>query len=202
MSTSVTLGMRTNNTGNINGEEKLFRYIKHDVKLRDLDIDTLRILVEYLVLKGPYELVKVNNLYDGTLQEWLQSLGTEGKQGPKGDQGERGPEGPRGLPGPKGEFGLPGIQGPKGERGESAYQIAVRYGFEGTERQWIETINKGGNSIPPSINLTEKQLSTIVEQVKNEVIDITSYISDKEGNQLTLDENNKLYTNILTTTDW
>lgn len=41
----------------------------------------------------------------------------------------------------KGEIGYTGMQGPmgmKGERGESAYEIAVRHGFEGTEEEWIE----------------------------------------------------------------
>lgn len=33
-----------------------------------------------------------------------------------------------------------GTQGPKGEDGESAYEIAVRNGFEGTEQEWLESL--------------------------------------------------------------
>lgn len=33
-----------------------------------------------------------------------------------------------------------GKQGPKGDRGYSAYQIAVSQGFEGTEQEWLDSI--------------------------------------------------------------
>lgn len=43
----------------------------------------------------------------------------------------------------KGVDGYPGMQGPMGmtgEPGESAYEIAVRLGFEGTEEEWIKSL--------------------------------------------------------------
>ena len=45
-----------------------------------------------------------------------------------------GPMGPQGEPGPQ------GIQGETGADGESAYEMAVDNGFEGTETEWLESI--------------------------------------------------------------
>ena len=58
----------------------------------------------------------------------------------KGPQGEIGPQGPAGPQGPKGEDGLDGINGKDGEDGESAYEIAVRHGFEGCEKKWLKSL--------------------------------------------------------------
>ena len=46
----------------------------------------------------------------------------------RGDQGERGLPGEQGAP------------GEKGETGESAYEIACRNGFSGTEQEWLESL--------------------------------------------------------------
>ena len=65
--------------------------------------------------------VAVQQGYEGTAQEWLDSL--KGERGPQGEQGERGPRGPQGKIGPegpkgdKGDKGDQGIQGPEGPRG-------------------------------------------------------------------------------------
>ena len=53
----------------------------------------------------------------------------EGSYGPKGDKGD---------PGPKGDAGDPG---PTGSDGESAYEIACRNGYEGTEAEWLNTLS-------------------------------------------------------------
>ena len=63
--------------------------------------------------KSAYE-IAVENGFEGTEQEWLESL--------KGEKGDAGP------------------QGPKGEDGKSAYEIAVENGFEGTEQEWLESL--------------------------------------------------------------
>lgn len=36
--------------------------------------------------------------------------------------------------------GPAGYQGPMGMRGESAYEIACRHGFIGSEEQWLESL--------------------------------------------------------------
>lgn len=58
-----------------------------------------------------------------------------------GQQGNQGIQGEKGEQGAKGETGA---QGEQGEAGESAYDIAVRNGFVGTEAQWLESL-KGKN---------------------------------------------------------
>lgn len=81
--------------------------------------------------------------------------GLQGLQGPKGDTGMQGPKGDKGDKGDKGETGLQGNKGDKGDQGErgfhgydgsdgsdgrSAYQVAVAYGFTGTEQQWLDSL--------------------------------------------------------------
>ncbi|MFE0472423.1 right-handed parallel beta-helix repeat-containing protein [Streptomyces sp. NPDC058947] len=80
--------------------------------------------------EGPsaYE-VAVQNGYVGTEAQWLASL--HGQQGEQGEPGEPGPAGPPGESGPPGA---------PGEAGSSAYEIAVANGFQGTEVQWLASL--------------------------------------------------------------
>lgn len=48
--------------------------------------------------------------------------------------------GPQGFPGADGQPGADGVQG------ESAYEVAVRNGFSGTEQDWLESLRGGGSS--------------------------------------------------------
>lgn len=78
--------------------------------------------------------------------------GKDGETGPQGPQGERGPQGIQGEQGPKGEQGEQGLQGVQGVQGEqgiqgikgdtglSAYEVAVKNGFSGTEAQWLASL--------------------------------------------------------------
>lgn len=66
--------------------------------------------------------------------------GDVGPQGPIGQTGSRGPKGDIGAQGPQGPQGITGLQGATGESGESAYQIAVKLGFKGTEQEWVESL--------------------------------------------------------------
>ena len=60
--------------------------------------------------------VAVKNGFQGTEEEWLESL--KGEKGDKGEAGEQGPKGEKGDPGAKGDPGEQGIQGEKGEKGD------------------------------------------------------------------------------------
>ncbi len=66
--------------------------------------------------------------------------GDVGPQGPIGQTGSRGPKGDTGAQGPQGPQGITGLQGATGKSGESAYQIAVKLGFKGTEQEWVESL--------------------------------------------------------------
>lgn len=69
--------------------------------------------------------------------------GPQGEPGPTGPQGETGPVGPIGPQGPQGDPGIQGEAGADGQDGapgESAYEIAVDNGFEGTEEEWLASL--------------------------------------------------------------
>lgn len=57
-----------------------------------------------------------------------------------GIPGPQGPSGPTGADGAAGEAGSDGAQGLAGASGLSAYQIAVVFGFLGTEEEWLESL--------------------------------------------------------------
>jgi len=94
-----------------------------------------------------------------TEEEWLESLhgkngvngnpGQIGPQGPRGEQGIQGipgpigPQGPQGDPGIQGKQGIPGRDGRDGKDGESAFNVAVRHGFLGTEEEWLDKAVRG-----------------------------------------------------------
>lgn len=75
-----------------------------------------------------------------------------------------------------------GTQGPKGEDGESAYEIAVRNGFEGTEQEWLESLkgekgDKGDKGEPGTdgvsvVNATSDGVNIIFELSDGSTIEI------------------------------
>lgn len=109
--------------------------------------------------------IAIENGFTGTETEWLASLkgekgdqGEQGIQGEKGDTGSQGLQGIQGVQGPKGEKGDtgekgdPGIQGAdgaKGESGASAYELAVKNGFSGTETEWLESLKAPRDTMLP-----------------------------------------------------
>ena len=54
--------------------------------------------------------------------------------------------------GPRGEQGPRGFRGPKGDPGDSAYEVAVAEGFQGTEEEWLESLK--GEQGDPGTNTT------------------------------------------------
>lgn len=45
------------------------------------------------------------------------------------------------LKGPKGDLGNTGARGDRGYPGASAYEVAVRNGFKGTEQEWLASLS-------------------------------------------------------------
>ena len=133
--------------------------------------------------------VAVKNGFSGSEEEWLKSL--KGEQGPKGDEGQQGPmglQGPKGDKGDTGERGPQGVagpqgpQGPEGERGRdgangqdglngvnglSAYEIALKNGFVGTEKQWIQYLAQNKSLIDSIADtyVTKKETEALATEV-------------------------------------
>ena len=87
---------------------------------------------------------------DGTHEERTEKL--EGIKGEKGDKGDKGETGATGDVGATGAVGAAGAKGDKGDKGDtgmtgatganglSAYEIAVKNGFAGTETEWLASL--------------------------------------------------------------
>ena len=58
-------------------------------------------------------------------------------------KGPKGPQGIQGIQGEQGPAGATGATGPQGENGASAYELAVENGFEGTEEEWLASLEVG-----------------------------------------------------------
>lgn len=89
-----------------------------------------------------------------------------------------------------------GPQGPKGEEGSSAYQIAVKNGFKGTEQEWLSSL-KGPKGDKVSNEELKSAIDTYIkENPINVETDKTLTISDKAADAKVvgdkLDEMNKL----------
>jgi len=70
--------------------------------------------------------------------------GDTGEKGDKGDKGDIGETGPQGEKGDTGEKGDKGDTGDQGLRGYSAYEVAVRDGYEGSIQEWLESLKGTG----------------------------------------------------------
>jgi len=144
---NVNVELNTSNKLDLNGELVLLRDQVKNIDLDKLTPETFRLIVEYLVDNGTFALIKEVTDFEGDLADYLESIkGVKGEKGEKGDQGEpglqgpRGADGPQGSKGPQGERGLKGEAGDQGPKGESAYEIAYRNGYRGTEKQWLESL--------------------------------------------------------------
>lgn len=110
--------------------------------------------------------VAVNNGFEGDEPAWLESLkgkdGTDGTDGAAGKSAQEilqegfpdedlstpelmaafltGPRGPQGMRGADGPEGPAGKDGAAAAVGDSAYQSAVKGGFEGTEEEWLKSL--------------------------------------------------------------
>lgn len=77
--------------------------------------------------------------------------GVNGKDGLNGRDGKDGRNGINGRDGFNGVKGDKGDKGPKGDDGDSAYRVAVRNGYKGNEREWLESLKAEITMIPNQI---------------------------------------------------
>ncbi len=142
-----------------------------------------------------YELA-VQNGFTGTLIEWLNSLkGTDGRDGADGKDGINGKDGADGKDGMNGTNGTDGINGIDGKDGLSAYEIAVKNGFVGTESEWLDALKgENGSELDLSKYVTQTALIYLHDSLKRDIsaqqeqIDNLSKKSHTHNNQSALDE--------------
>lgn len=113
-----------------------------------------------------YELA-VQEGFTGSLAEWLNSL--------KGADGKDGVDGKDGINGEDGADGRNGTDGKDGENGLSAYEIALKNGFVGTESEWLASLKgkDGADGTSPEVSgfatteYVDKRLSEILVILEN-----------------------------------
>ncbi len=107
-----------------------------------------------------YELA-IQNGFTGTLTEWLNSLkGVDGKDGADGVNGKD---------------GINGKDGTDGKDGLSAYEIALKNGFVGTESEWLDSLKgkDGADGTSPEVSgfatteYVDERLSEILVILEN-----------------------------------
>ena len=84
--------------------------------------------------KSAYE-IALDHGFVGTEEQWLASL--------RGDDGANGKDGANGLDGASGLHGADGIDGEDGKDGsdgKSAYELAVEYGYSGTQEEFVQLL--------------------------------------------------------------
>lgn len=69
-------------------------------------------------------------------------------------------------------IGAGGLKGDKGEEGESAYEIAVRNGFVGTEEEWLESLKMDATELEEVVSQeVADQIGSTVEDSVEEKLD-------------------------------
>ena len=159
METNVTLQNSTEL--HLNNDEVFLRSIPAKLKVGTLTTDTLRLLVYYVTKASPYELAVESGNFEGTLQEWLESL--QANLSFKAivdtyadlatvvglEQGDLAFVTSTGKAYPFSGTDFPAEDKGLDITGDSAYQLAKKAGFAGTEAEWLVTLKgaKGDQGI-------------------------------------------------------
>lgn len=114
-----------------------------------------------------YELA-VQEGFTGSLADWLDSLkGTNGKDGTDGVDGKDGVDGVNGKDGADGRDGKDGVDG---KDGLSAYEIALKNGFTGTESEWLESLKGKDGADGTSPEVTGFATTEYVDERLSEIL--------------------------------
>lgn len=97
--------------------------------------------------------------------------------GQKGDKGDTGAQGIQGIQGEKGD---------KGETGDSAYEIAKKNGFVGTEEEWLESL-KGEEGVGGQDGKDGRSITSIIKDDDDNVIVTFSDNTTQNIGQLSFD---------------
>ena len=116
-------------------------------------------LVDY---NGNYAIDIKKGLWPGS---GLMQKGDKGPEGAKGDRGRIGPQGRNGDKGDVGEKGAQGFKGEVGPDGLTAYELAVKGGFIGSEQSWLSQL-KGDQGVGVKGEAGDSGTSAYQEAVK------------------------------------
>lgn len=111
----------------------------------------------------------------GIVSEKSSATNVRGLKGDRGAVGEKGD---------KGDDGGVGAIGAQGLRGESAYELAVKKGFGGTESEWILSLNSSAISLTPD-NTLEKKIDGLYSPEVSASVIKTRYESNSNTNPFT-----------------
>lgn len=160
METNVTL--LNNSEFYLNNEELFLRSIPTKLKVGPLTTDSLRLLVYYVTKASPYELAVETGYFTGTLQEWLDSLQAtltfKDTVATYADlvtitnlnQGDLVFVEANGKVYPFDGEGFPPEDKGLEITGASAYQLAKKAGFVGTEAEWLDSLKLKFEDLSPT----------------------------------------------------
>ena len=77
---------------------------------------------------------------------------------------------------------IKGDKGDKGEQGDSAYQVALNNGFEGTEQEWLESLKGEAGSYD------DTAIQESVSYLNQDVLLLKATTSSLEGQDLLMEE--------------
>lgn len=77
--------------------------------------------------------------------DYRGSTGPAGRDGKPGAQGSDGDSGKAGATGAQGTAGRDGVDG---QHGDSAYDVAVKEGFRGSVKDWLDSLKVKGDAAP------------------------------------------------------
>lgn len=89
--------------------------------------------------KSAYE-IALEHGFVGTEEQWLASLHGNDGVGADGANGASGLPGRDGIDGKDGSDGKDGADGKDGINGKSAYELAVEYGYSGTQEEFVQLL--------------------------------------------------------------
>lgn len=113
------------------------------------------------------------------------SYTTPSIRGEKGETGSKGAKGDKGDTGAQGIQGIQGEKGDKGETGDSAYEIAKKNGFVGTEEEWLESLKVDESTVKSIVDKVVEdsvnEISENISQLSDEIDDLSEDITDLEN---------------------
>lgn len=145
--------------------------------------------------------ISQDDLQDATNEALAQAKASgefDGKNGENGEDGYTPVKGIDYFDGEPGKDGNDGEPGADGQDGKSAYQIAIENGFEGSEKEWLESLKgeqgepgENGSDGLPGLNGDDGESVTIVSITESTESGGTNTVEFSDGNKLEIKNGQK-----------